>query len=335
MDPVLAVLAERRRAGSRPGGRTDGHRVVLGIEGGGMRGTVAAGMAEALWRAGLLPAFDAVYGSSAGSVTGAWLVSSQPERLRGWVDPRWAIQLIRGRNLVRRRPYIYLEGLIDQVYVHHFPMDFASVLASPVPLHPMATDARTGLAVDLRPLIHDEVELRTALRASCTLPIAAGRPVRLGDGLYCDAGLAESVPFAKAVSDGATHVMVLRTRYRSYESDPDPVGWRRTFMERSLWLTGHQPAVAESLGSRARRAALDRAVLEEGRMVTPRGEAFVSTVWPAEGSATAGRTERDGRVLEAAYDGGIASFDAAVTDLIGGGPAAGADGGRVGPTQTA
>lgn len=317
MDPVLAVLAERRRAGSLPGERADGHRVVLGIEGGGMRGTVAAGMAEALWRAGLLPAFDAVYGSSAGSVTGAWLVSSGPERLRGWVDPRWAIQLIRGRNLVKRRPYIYLEGLIDQVYVHQFPMDFESVLASPVPLHPMATDARTGLAVDLRPLVHDVVSLRTALRASCTLPIAAGRPVRLGDGIFCDAGLAESVPFAKAVDDGATHVLVLRTRYRSYESDPDPVGWKRTFMERSLWVTGHHPSVADALGSRARRAAVDRAVLEAGFLATPRGDAYVSTVWPAEGSPTAGRTERDGDVLVAAYDGGVASFDAAVTDVIG------------------
>ncbi len=45
MHEVLRVLAARARAG-RP--YHDGLRVVLAIEGGGMRGTVSAGMALAL-----------------------------------------------------------------------------------------------------------------------------------------------------------------------------------------------------------------------------------------------------------------------------------------------
>jgi len=58
----------------------------LAIEGGGMRGTVTAGMALALHELGLVPAFDAVYGSSAGAISGAWLLSSRPEGLRGWTE---------------------------------------------------------------------------------------------------------------------------------------------------------------------------------------------------------------------------------------------------------
>jgi len=42
---VLRVLGERARAGSLPGERRDGFRVALAIEGGGMRGTISAGMA--------------------------------------------------------------------------------------------------------------------------------------------------------------------------------------------------------------------------------------------------------------------------------------------------
>jgi hypothetical protein len=42
---VLRVLGERTRAGSLPGAREDGNRVALAIEGGGMRGTISAGMA--------------------------------------------------------------------------------------------------------------------------------------------------------------------------------------------------------------------------------------------------------------------------------------------------
>ena len=62
------MIEERARSGSRPGHRDDGLRIALAIEGGGMRGTVSAGMALALYERGLLPAFDAVYGSSAGAI---------------------------------------------------------------------------------------------------------------------------------------------------------------------------------------------------------------------------------------------------------------------------
>ena len=40
--PVIAALHERLRSGSSPGARDDGMRIALAIEGGGMRGSVAA-----------------------------------------------------------------------------------------------------------------------------------------------------------------------------------------------------------------------------------------------------------------------------------------------------
>ncbi|GAB3806069.1 hypothetical protein [Micromonospora zhanjiangensis] len=61
---VLRVIADRVRRGGRPGERQDGLRVALAIEGGGMRGTVSAGMALALHETGVAHAFDAVYGAS-------------------------------------------------------------------------------------------------------------------------------------------------------------------------------------------------------------------------------------------------------------------------------
>ena len=88
MHEVLRVLGERARAGSLPGERRDGLRVALAIEGGGMRGTISAGMALALDELGLVSAFDAVYGASAGAITGAWLLS-RPEGLRGWTEPAY------------------------------------------------------------------------------------------------------------------------------------------------------------------------------------------------------------------------------------------------------
>src|ERR1700739_2781030 len=100
---VLRVLRERLRAGSRPGSRTDGLRVALSIEGGGMRGAISAGMALALHELGLVPAFDAVYGASAGAITGAWLLS-RPDGLRGWAEPSYARTLVRKSAMLRGRP---------------------------------------------------------------------------------------------------------------------------------------------------------------------------------------------------------------------------------------
>jgi hypothetical protein len=72
--PVVAALHRRAAEGSLAGARRDGMKIALAIEGGGMRGCVAAGMAAALSELGLLDSFDAVYGASAGSLIGARLL---------------------------------------------------------------------------------------------------------------------------------------------------------------------------------------------------------------------------------------------------------------------
>jgi predicted patatin/cPLA2 family phospholipase len=219
---VLELIEERVRTGSRPVHRDDPHRIVLSIEGGGMRGTVSAGMALALHELGVVSAFDAVYGSSAGAISGAWLLSSEPERLRGWADPDYAKTLIRWSSLLRGRPVVDVRTLVEEVYQTEFPMDFASILASPIEYHPLGTDAETGESTDLRPLITSPVELRLALRASASLPFLAGPPVELGGRRFYDAGVAESIPFRTPLAQGATHVLLLRSRRPLIPEQADP-----------------------------------------------------------------------------------------------------------------
>jgi predicted acylesterase/phospholipase RssA len=227
---VLRALAARRRTGSRPGARDDGLRIALVVEGGGMRGVISAGMALALDELGLVPAFDAVYGASAGAITGAWLLS-RPEGLRGWAEPAYAKTLIRRTALLRGRPVADVRALIEDLYQTTFPMDFAAVLASPVEFHPLATDAATGQSTDLRPLIGNPAELRLALRASAALPLLAGPPVEFAGRRFYDAGVSESIPYRTALTQGATHLLILRSRphpvpsqdaLRASQVDPRP-----------------------------------------------------------------------------------------------------------------
>lgn len=60
---VLQILKQRFDAGSRPGARTDGFKLGLVVEGGGMRGAVTGGALMAVLDLGLKSCFDAVYGT--------------------------------------------------------------------------------------------------------------------------------------------------------------------------------------------------------------------------------------------------------------------------------
>ncbi|GAA2213530.1 patatin family protein [Nonomuraea monospora] len=314
---ILAVLASRATEASRPGKRNDGHRVALAIEGGGMRGTVSAGMALAIQQLGLLPLFDAVYGASAGAISGAWLLSTRPEGLRGWTDPVFARALIRRGNVLRARPVVDVRGLIETVYVREFPLDFASVLAAPIEFHPLATDVLTGESVDLHAALTDERALRLALRASAALPMLAGPPVAIGDRLLYDAGVAESIPFRQALRDGATHVLVLRSRRsvdRASARTSPSLGAR---LLTGVGLRRHTLALRTAFLSRDARLAADDRLLDEHDLDGPSlsGGPAVLSIRPPDTSPAISRLESDAALLHTAFEVGHAAATAVLKDV--------------------
>jgi len=120
--PVATALRER------PDERA---RVVLVVEGGGMRGAVSGGMALGLDELGLSQAFDAAYGSSAGTLNAMWLVSGRVrDGTPTWTDPRLVHELIsRRRALARRGPVVDVRRLVEERYEQLSPGLFDAVLA--------------------------------------------------------------------------------------------------------------------------------------------------------------------------------------------------------------
>jgi predicted patatin/cPLA2 family phospholipase len=328
---VLRALAARRGTGSRPLARDDGLRIALIIEGGGMRGVISAGMALALDELGLVPTFDAVYGASAGAITGAWLLS-RPEGLLGWAEPAYAKTLIRRTALLRGRPVADVRALIEDLYQTTFPMDFAAVLASPVEFHPLATDAATGQSTDLRPLIGNPADLRLALRASAALPLLAGPPVELAGRRFYDAGVSESVPYRTALTQGATHLLVLRSRPSPEGNVPSqsPADGRPFRPSRSARWLARTTLRRETLALRAtflaresRRAADDQILADYEAAPTAPAATFVTAVTPAPAkhpavlsirpapdSPVVSRLATDGALLRAALEAGRAAAHA-------------------------
>jgi predicted patatin/cPLA2 family phospholipase len=275
-----------------------------------MRGTVSDGMALAVAELGLVNAFDAVYGSSAGAITGAWLLSSTPEGLRGWADPDYARTLIRWSALLRGRPVVDVRTLVEVVYQTEFPMDFDSVLASPVEYHPLGTDAETGESTDLRPLIADPVELRLALRASASLPFLAGPPVELRGRRFYDAGVAESVPFRTPLAQGATHVLVLRSRRpltldgadRHANGSPVNRPPRSVRILNRTTLRNESMALRAALLTRRVRTAADVA-----RIIALEAEGKALMVYPPTTTPPVSRLTTDSRLLSGALESGRAA----------------------------
>jgi predicted patatin/cPLA2 family phospholipase len=187
------------------------------------------------------------------------------------------------------------------------------VLASAVEYHPLATDAVTGASTDLRPLIGDPAELRLALRASASLPFLAGAPVQLRDRRFYDAGVAESIPFRTPLAQGATHVLVLRSRLpltvaARADGVPVPRPPRSIRLLARTTLRKESPELRAALLTRGRRTAGDVA-----RIAELEGEGRALTIRPSASTPPVSRLTTDGALLAAAVEAGRVAAHAALS----------------------
>lgn len=213
-DPVLRILLDRARSGSRPLGRSDSYRVCLAIEGGGMRGAVSAGMCVVLEAAGLVPAIDRIYGVSAGALNGwATAVGQAAFGVTHYQDAVSYGVINRMRPLVGR-PLVDFELLFEELIASRKPLSFGHFCGGP-DFRALATSLDS---YSLRVLadFSDVDELRQAVRASAALPRLGGEPPMFRGEPMADGGLIEPIPFHTAIEEGATHVLVLRSRPAEY-----------------------------------------------------------------------------------------------------------------------
>lgn len=293
---VLDLLRERKRQQSLPGQRNDDARLVLLVEGGSSRGVYSSGMTVAIERLGLLPLFDAVYGSSAGSLNAAWLLCGRADRSKhAWWDPAVMRTTINPRRAFGRRPVVDTRHLVHTIYTEVHPMGFQEILDNPVEFHPMATDGLTGEAADLHGYVRDQLSLQTALRASAAMPFLAGDPVQIDGRPYVDAGLSETIPVGTAIAQGATHVVALRTRREDESVGMPPSRGERFVLSR--WFARHAPGVVANWLRREEIRAEDEELLAT--------HPACLQIRPPLGSAVIGRTERRARVMQDALDVGV------------------------------
>jgi predicted patatin/cPLA2 family phospholipase len=301
ISPVISAILKRRDDGSLPGERSDGRKIALAIEGGAMRGVVSAAMVCALDQLNLVNCFDAVYGSSAGAINGAFLLSRQTRlgirvyyqdinNARFINPPALAIA-----KVLRGESFVDVDFPVYEVLLRRKRLDFARVLASPVPLNVLTASLDT-LSTKVWSHCRSIDELAAALRASSTMPGIAGGPVIIDGHRLVDALLYERVPLASLRNQGFTDVLFLRTRAQGQKP---PAPWLETRVMRRLIRLQCPEAVTPFKASAA--------IYEESLSQIERSEGgtlhgfCVAALYPPRGLAAVGRLETNReRLLDAA-----------------------------------
>lgn len=225
-----------------------------------MRGVVTAGMAAALQRLELLDCFDAVYGSSAGAMAGAFFVAgAAPAGATVYYEEINNNTFINLWRLLTRKPVLDLNFLVRDVFHSRVPLDFTALQSSGVSLHVMATDTGTGQATSFSSF-KDEEELRLALIASACNPLASGPPIALNGRYYWDAVLSESIPVRTAKKHGCTHFLVLRSREKG--GIREAASWGEKIAAR-MWVAPHSHLMYQRICDKSEMYMEDLDALEE------------------------------------------------------------------------
>lgn len=332
---VLQLIRSRTIEGTLPGNRTDTAKVALCIEGGGMRGAVAAGMAAAL----PLDAFDVVYGSSAGALIGAYAVARQTSCLdvynymvnskNKFVSTRRFIANM-GLSVVDKLfdtqlaniPAMNLSYVLDEVMADHKPIDMETFrrnnnvqpLRVVVSCFDNSTLTANTFGYGDRIRFGKREGLEAALEASMSVPAATG-PLQMlhmenaPSVLAMDGFCQEPIPYRSAVADGATHVLVLCTKSSGqmpkrsiYERLVTPLFFHRlSHLKEFFYGGGQQQIYADDL------RLMNKA--KHGTRVEVNGnEAYILPIQLPSGTPELGTTQLDPNAVEQSI---IAGYDTA------------------------
>jgi predicted patatin/cPLA2 family phospholipase len=226
-----------------------------------------------------------------------------------WTDPQLVNELINPRRFLRGRPVVDMPTLVQKRYEQRVPGLFRSVLDARTRLHPLATVVETAESVDLHEEIVDERTLQLALCATATLPLIGGPPIQLDGKRLVDSGVSAAIPFRAALEQGATHVLLLRSRRHGHRVER-PSRLSRTLTGRALRRMS--PAVETAFRTRFEREHADEDLLDQHRN-DPARRPWIYAIHPPADSPVPSRLDRDVGVVREAIAAGHEAALAALT----------------------
>lgn len=253
------------------------------MEGGALRAIFSSGVCDGLLEGNIMP--DYLIGVSAGIAYGVSYLSRQPRRnlevLATYAPDRRYMGM---HNLTDKdnRSYFGLKFAYDTIPNELIPFDYDAFAAYPGQVEAVVTNLNTGRADYMevsRQDRHSEL-----LQATCAMPLMF--PIyHLNGQPYLDGGVADSIPWRRAMDQGCDRLLVVMTHPRDYQRRPDKLMplIRRTYRE--------YPNFVSAMENRAERYNQER---EEIFELERRGKLLVIA---PDSTMGVSRTERNPKKL--------------------------------------
>lgn len=163
--------------------------------------------------------FPYVIGVSAGACNAASYISRQPGRNKSvMIDYVRHPDYISLRNLMQKRELFGMDLIFDQIPNKLVPFDFPAFNEAKERFVIGTTDCVTG-----EPIYFEKNEnpgdILAIIRASSSLPFMAKAVTYKGHQLM-DGGVADPIPFKKALADGVEKPVIVLTKSKGYRKKP-------------------------------------------------------------------------------------------------------------------
>lgn len=261
----------------------------LVLEGGASRGYFTVGALDALLDIGFKS--DYLIGTSAGVANGISYVASQRGRglkigLEYLPDKRYMgfKHLLNPKN----RSLYNLKFVFDDIPNIYLPFDYEAYDKSGCKVIAALTNIKTGKSEYL-PITSEDKKWKSVI-ASCALPLLF-QPVQIGENLYMDGGITDSIPVQKAIDDGCEKIVVIITRERSYVKKDEAA------LNISSFLYRKYPQFADAIRNRTNTYNDNHHLILE---LEKQGKIIL--IAPEEDTSHWKRTERNPDEIQKMYD---------------------------------
>ena len=191
-------------------------KIALIVEGGGMRGVFAAGVLDSFIEMNFSP-FTLYIGVSAGSSNLiSHLAGHKGRNYRVIMSCATSGQFINRWKFLKGGHYLDLDWFQSECLEMH-PLDeqaaFQRLKSTGSQFLVVCTNMETGKPIYCQPNIKT---LHNILLGSCSVPLLYRSPVYIDDTRVIDGSVSDPLPIQKAYEQGATDIVVIRSREKSY-----------------------------------------------------------------------------------------------------------------------
>ncbi|MCH5257530.1 MAG: patatin family protein [Lachnospiraceae bacterium] len=278
------------------------YQAGLVLEGGGMKGMYTAGVLEFFLDKGI--EFSSCYGVSAGACHMCSYLSKQKKRgYQVAVDYLGQKAYCSVESLIKTGDLFGADMCYGLIPEYLNPYDYDAFENYQGKAYAVVTNIKTGKA-EYMPLedMHRDI---AAVRASSSLPLVS-RNVRIGDGLYLDGGISDSIPVRRSIKDGNRKNVVVMTKEEGYVREPADLAQLAMIKARYI----RYPKVYELMRERHITYNTTVQYIEE---MQSKNKIFVLR---PKHKSDVGRVEKDIAKLDALYEEGYRDAESCYEALI-------------------